>query len=78
MILDKLTMMEREALLLSERLKKRVIAIESLKDILSAIDFTVEEVPIDDSDRFLKLLQSLKNDRLSIEEKTLVDEIIVG
>lgn len=71
-------MMEREALLLSERLKKRVIAIESLKDILSAIDFTVEEVPIDDSDRFLKLLQSLKNDRLSIEEKTLVDEIIVG
>jgi hypothetical protein len=78
MILDKLSLMEQDALMQSERVQKRVQAIKSIQTILNQIDFSVEEVPIDNSDRFLKLLQSLKNDQLSEDEENLVDEIIAG
>ena len=78
MILDKLSTMELEAKMQNEQVQKRVQAIKSLQQILNQIDFTVEEVPIDDSDRFLKLLRSLKNDQLSEEEESLVDEILAN
>jgi len=70
--------MELEAKMQNEQVQKRVQAIKSLQQILNQIDFTVEEVPIDDSDRFLKLLRSLKNDQLSEEEESLVDEILAN
>ena len=70
--------MELEAKMQNEQVQKRVQAIKSLQQILNQIDFTVEEVPIDDSDRFLKLLRSLKNDQLSEDEESLVDEILAN
>jgi len=76
MILDKLSKMEEEARLQSELALKRESAIKSLQSILNQIDFSVEEVPTDDSDWFLRLLKSLKNDDLSKEEEKLVDEIL--
>jgi hypothetical protein len=76
MILNKLNRMEQEARLQSERALKRESAIKSLQSILNQIDFSVEEVPTDDSDWFLRLLKSLKDDDLSKEEEKLVDEIL--
>ncbi len=76
MILEKLSTMEMQAQEQSEQVQKRVQAIKSLQQLLQQIDFSVEEVPVDSSDRFLKLLQSLKNDQLSKDEEDLVDEIL--
>jgi len=76
MILDKLSRMECEAELESRVVADRVRAIKSLREILSQIDFAVEEIPMGDNDRFLGLLKSLKNGDLSDEEEKLIDEIL--
>lgn len=53
----------------------RLEAIQSIKKMLSQIEYMVEKIPIDDSERIIGLLTSLKGAPLSIEEKMIVMEI---
>jgi len=76
MILDKLSKMECETELESRVVADRVKAIKSLREILSQVDFSVEEIPMGDNDRFLGLLKSLKDGALSNDEEKLIDEIL--
>jgi len=55
---------------------EKISALKSINHLLNQIDFTVEEVPINNSERLKKLLTSLKGDSLSENEIELVTEII--
>lgn len=53
----------------------RIAAIQSIRKIVSQIDFTAEEVPIDNPHRLIKLLVSLKGEQLNDHELNIVKEI---
>ncbi len=50
-------------------------AIKSIKGIISQIDFTAEVVPIDDPERLIKLLVSLKGEQLTGNEIDIIYDI---
>mgnify|MGYP000946932521 CR=1 FL=1 len=54
---------------------KKMITIKSIEETLSQIDFSAEEVPINNSEKLKKLLSSLKGNTLSKHEIELVNEI---
>lgn len=53
----------------------RLTAIQSLRGIISEIDFTSEVVPIDEPERLIKLLTSLKGEQLTGHEIDIVYNI---
>jgi hypothetical protein len=55
---------------------KKLATLKSISELLSQIDFSTEEVPINDKDRLEKLLISLKGEKLTKHESKLVCEII--
>ena len=55
--------------------KGRTEAIKSIKGLLSQIDLEVEKLPLNDSERFIDLLASLKGSPLNNEERQLAMEI---
>ncbi len=53
----------------------RLDAIQSIRGIVSQIDFTAEIVPIDEPERLIKLLTSLKGEQLTGHEIDIVYDI---
>lgn len=51
---------------------KKLAAIKSIRGIISQIDFTSEVVPIDEPERLIKLLTSLKGEQLTGQEIDIV------
>ena len=59
-----------------EKEKERLNAIKSIREILSEIDFTAEVVPVEDENRLIRLLISLKGKPLAQNEIELINEIV--
>lgn len=55
---------------------EKVKAANSIKELLSQIDYKAEVVPEDSLEMFSRLLISLKGEPLNKEEKELAEEII--
>jgi hypothetical protein len=55
--------------------QERLAAIKSIKETISQIDFTAELVPIDNPERLLKLLLSLKGEQLNPYEISVIYDI---
>lgn len=54
---------------------KKLAAIKSIRGIISQIDFTSEVVPIDEPERLIKLLTSLKGEQLTGQEIDIVYDV---
>lgn len=55
---------------------KKLQAIKSVNEIISKIDFSVEEIPINNAEKLTVLLTSLKGGSLVKKEIELVKEIV--
>jgi len=60
------------------REQKSLVAVKKVMELVNQIDHEVEEVPLQDRDRFTRLLVSLKGCDLDDEEKRLIDKIITN
>lgn len=58
-----------------EKSMSKLEAVESIKIMLSQIDHSSEKVPLDDSQRFIDLLSSLKGAPLNHKERQVALEI---
>jgi len=56
----------------------RIKAIKRLNALLAQIDFMVESIVLDDTLKLINLFTELKGEKLTIEEKNLVDELSNG
>ncbi len=54
----------------------KIKAIKSISEMLSQIDHRAEVVPENNKDMFVRLLTSLKEEILNIDEMELVEEIV--
>jgi len=75
MINTKLHLLEYAAQKSNGQCETKLEAINSIRNIASQIDFTAEIVPIDDPEKLIKLLVSLKGERLNGHEMDVVYEI---
>lgn len=76
MILEKLAKALNDTQNRIEQEDERLNAIKSISEMLSEIDFTAEEVPIEDESRLSRLLVSLKGKPLAQNEIDLINEIV--
>lgn len=56
------------------RAQVKLLAVKSIKKLLSEIDFNAEEIP-DDAEKFRQLLVSLKGELLTDLEKEIVNDM---
>lgn len=75
MILEKLLLVEFATERKIRKEYSRLEAVHSILELLDQIDFDVEEVPVEDTTRLVRLLTSLKGSSLSEEELKVVAEI---
>jgi len=55
---------------------KRLNAVRNIRNLITEIDFKVEVVPLENKDRLVDMLVSLKGEKLSIQEVVIVDELV--
>lgn len=58
-----------------ERSMSKLEAVESIKIMLSQIDHSAEKIPLENSQRFIELLSSLKGAPLNHQERKVALEI---
>ena len=75
MINTKLLLLEYAAQKINGQGHARLDAIQSIRGMVSQIDFTAEIVPIDEPERLIKLLTSLKGERLTGHEVDVIYDI---
>ena len=76
MIIEKLIHAVNDIQLRMEKENKRLGAIQSIRKLLTEIDFTAEVVPVEDEDQLNRLLVSLKGEPLAENEIDLINEIV--
>ena len=75
MIIEKLIQSEITAKQAIKTNVKKLGTIRSIRILLEQIDFSSEVIPIENKDRLIKLIQSLKGSTLSGNELALVEEL---
>ena len=76
MILAKLSEIKLSTLKNIKNESKKLLALKSINKILCQIDFSTEDVKINNTENLKKVLTSLKGDKLNKNEIKLVREII--
>ena len=76
MILNKLSFIELEVKSNIYKEQNRLVAIKTVQDLLTQIDFEAEVVPLKDIVKLTTLLNSLKGRSLNEEESELLIRII--
>jgi hypothetical protein len=56
--------------------QKKLKAVQTVKELLDQIDFTVEVVPLEDIEKLSRLLVTLKGKPLNEEENRLIEKIV--
>lgn len=56
--------------------RKRLKAIQSIKELLDEVDHKVEQIPEDNIEMLTRLLTSLKGEKLTLTEIRVVEEIV--
>lgn len=75
MIIEEPNIEERIAEHKDEKHPARLLALQTITELLSQIDFSAEVVPANNPERLIKLLVSLKGEQLNTSEMNLVYEI---
>jgi hypothetical protein len=75
MIIERLLYAVNEIQVRMEKEAGRLEAIRSIRKLLSEVDFTAEVVPVEDKDRLIRLLVSLKGHALTDNELEVINEI---
>ncbi len=76
MIKTKLLEIEYNSINQTIKQPEKLVAILKIKQLLNLIDFNAEVVPLHDEDHLIKLLTSLKNERLTKQELLIAKELI--
>jgi hypothetical protein len=74
-MVEKLMLMEYALQHNLNRAQVKLLALKSIKKLLSEVDFNAEEIP-DDSERFRKLIESLKGGQITTLEMEIVNELV--
>ena len=75
MIIEKLSKIEKIAECNMHSEYRKIETVRVFKKLLNQIDFSSEIVPIEDSERLIKLMTLLKGEQLNGSETNLVEEI---
>ncbi|MCK5638945.1 MAG: hypothetical protein KAH67_09545 [Flavobacteriaceae bacterium] len=76
MIKEKLSEIELDVKYNIFKEQKLLKSIESIKELLNQVDFSVETVPVEDTDKLSKLLIFLKGKALNSDENKLVEILV--
>ncbi len=76
MIKEKLSEIELDVKYNIFKEQKLLKSIESIKELLNQVDFSVETVPVEDIDKLSKLLIFLKGKALNSDENKLVEILV--
>jgi hypothetical protein len=76
MIIERLIQAVNEIQSRMEKETKRLEAIQSIRKLLSEIDFNAEVVPTEDKDKLIRCLVSLKGRALAKNELELINELV--
>ena len=76
MIQTKLLIIEYSTVNDSEQNLLKLKTIRNLRNLLMQIDFTSETVPLENTEKLIELLTSLKGEKLTKEESNIAEELI--
>ena len=76
MILDTISSLELKALYIIREEEKRINSLLKIKQHLSQIDFSMEDIHLNNPSKLKSLLESLKGGPLDVEEDKGVHEIL--
>lgn len=76
LILTRLLLIEYATVNSEDRNHQKLKAIREIRNILLQIDFMAEIVPLENVNRLVSLLRSLKGKKLTSDELNLVEELV--
>jgi len=76
MIKDKLSEIELDVKYTIFKEQKKLSTLNSIKELLDQVDYSVEKVPVEDVDKLSKLIIFLKGEALNADENELIEKIV--
>lgn len=76
MILDTISSLELKALYIIREEEKRINSLLKIKQHLSQIDFSMEDIHLNNPSKLKSLLETLKGDKLDHDEVEIISELI--
>ena len=76
MILDTISSLELKALYIIREEEKRINSLLKIKQHLSQIDFSMEDIHLNNPSKLKSLLETLKGDKLDNDEVEIISELI--